>query len=61
MCNVDEVKKQADRMHQTAQKSGNANDYVLAAELYEKCGLYNMARQCREAADKCQKGAAVNA
>lgn len=58
---MDEVKKQADRMHQTAQKSGNANDYVLAAELYEKCGLYNMARQCREAADKCQKGAAVNA
>ena len=54
-------KKQADKLHQAAQKSGNANDYVLAAELYEKCGLYNMARQCREAADKCQKGAAVNA
>ena len=60
MCNVDE-KKQADKLHEAAQKSGNANDYVLAAELYEKCGLYNMARQCREAADKCQKGAAVNA
>ena len=58
---MDEVKKQADRMHQTAQKSGNANDYVLAAELYEKCGLYNMARQCREAAEKLQKSEVVNA
>lgn len=54
-------KKQADKLHEAAQKSGNANDYVLAAELYEKCGWYNLARQCREAAEKLQKGAAVNA
>ena len=56
----DDTKKAADRMHKLAQKSGKANDYELAADLYEKAGYYNLARQCREAAQRLQQ-AVVNA
>jgi hypothetical protein len=41
----------ARRMHVIAQQTGHANDYLIAAELFEKCGDYATARQCREAAE----------
>jgi hypothetical protein len=44
------VKRAADRLHQRAQETGIAADYIGAATLYEKCGEYNLARICREAA-----------
>lgn len=47
-----EVRKDADKVHQRAQISGEYSDYIRAAELYEKVGDWDMARRCREAAGR---------
>jgi hypothetical protein len=49
-----QVHKDADKAHRAAQQSGYASDYIKAAELFEKCGDYGMARVCREAAERLQ-------
>ena len=46
-----EIHKDADKIHARAQESGEAVDYLKAAELYEKCGDFQQARVCRDAAD----------
>lgn len=46
----DQLHRQADRLHDYAQQTGEPVDYVLAAEMYEKAGDYESARLCREAA-----------
>ena len=46
-----ELRKDADKAHALAQNSGQAVDYEEAAELYEKCGAFELARVCREAAE----------
>jgi len=48
--------KEADAAHEAAQKSGLATDYIVAAQLYEKCGDFGMARVCREAAERLLRG-----
>ena len=40
----------ARQMHVKAIESGLPDDYIIAAALFEKCGHYNEARVCREAA-----------
>lgn len=45
-----ELKKDADKIHERAQQSGEAVDYIAAATLYERIGEYELARRCREAA-----------
>ncbi len=47
-----EIKKDADKIHARAQQSGEAVDYIKAAELYERCGEFEQARVCRESADR---------
>ena len=47
----------ARRMHVTAQQTGHASDYIIAAELFERCGDYATARHCREAAEVCDESA----
>ena len=47
-----EVRKDADKAHAAAQQSGYPSDYVKAAELYEKVGEFDLARVCREAAER---------
>jgi hypothetical protein len=47
----------ARRMHVIAQQTGHASDYIIAAELFERCGDYVTARQCREAAEVCDESA----
>jgi uncharacterized protein HemY len=49
------VHKEADRAHAAAQQSGKPSDYVKAAELYEKCGDFEQAAQCRNAAESLAK------
>ena len=44
--------READAAHEAAQESGLATDYIVAAQLYEKCGDFGMARICREAAER---------
>ncbi len=44
-------KKLADKMLAKARQSGQADDYMIAAQLYEQAGYYASARQCREAAE----------
>jgi hypothetical protein len=44
--------KAARKMHVRAMQSGQPSDYLLAADLFEKCGRYDDARACRDAADK---------
>jgi hypothetical protein len=51
-----QVHRDADRKHQYAQTTGRAVDYIAAAEMYEKCGDFNQARVCREAAAALGKG-----
>lgn len=46
-----ETHKRADRLHDRAQQTGRAEDYTAAADLYERCGMYEKARVCREAAE----------
>ena len=46
------VHKDADKIHQLAQNTGDANGYIRAAELYEKAGDFEQARLCREAAER---------
>ena len=50
-----EVRKDADKAHAAAQHSGYASDYVKAAELYERVGEYELARVCRDAAERLAK------
>ncbi len=50
-----EVHKDADRLHARAQQTGVAADYIRAAELYERCGDFEQARACREAAERLAK------
>ena len=47
--------KTADAAHEAAQQSGLASDYIIAAQLYEKCGDFALARVCREAAERSNK------
>lgn len=49
------VHKEAAQKHQQAQRSGNYMDYLDAAELYEKCGDFQKATVCREAAEKLMR------
>lgn len=41
----------ARKMHTKANLSGLYDDYIIAADLFEKCGHYNEARICREQAE----------
>jgi hypothetical protein len=50
-----ELKKDADKIRERARQTGEAVDYIAAAELYEKCGAWDDARQCREAAARLAK------
>lgn len=47
-----ETHKDADRMHQHAQDTGERAAYIAAAQLYERCGEYALAAVCREAAER---------
>lgn len=47
--------KEADKVHEAAQKSGQAYDYIKAAELYERCGDFEQAAICRNAAARLAK------
>jgi hypothetical protein len=42
----------ADKVHENAQRSGQASDYLYAARLYEEAGDYAAAAKCREAAER---------
>lgn len=46
-----EIHKNADKVHAKAQDSGDAYDYIVAAQLYEYAGDWDQARVCREAAE----------
>jgi len=54
--NIDRYEKvlhrEADAAHEAAQQSGLVSDYIVAAQLYEKCGDFDLARICREAAER---------
>ena len=41
----------ARKMHVKAIESGLYDDYIIAADLFEKCGHYDDARICREDAE----------
>lgn len=49
-----ELHKRADRLHDYAQRTGLAFDYIKAAEAYERSGDYEAARLCREAAARLE-------
>jgi hypothetical protein len=50
MNDKNETLKAARKMHVMAMESGKEYDYLLAADLFEKCGHYDDARACRDAA-----------
>lgn len=50
-----DTKKQADRLHEHAQQTGDPYDYTRAAVLYNRCGDYEQERVCLEAADALMK------
>lgn len=50
-----EIHKDADKAHEAAQRSGDAYDYIKAAELYEACGDMRQAAICRNAAERLAK------
>ena len=45
-----EIRKDADKMHAHAQSTGLAEAYERAAQLYERCGDFEQARVCYNAA-----------
>ena len=49
-----ETLHKARRMHVAAMQSGQTYDFILAAELFEKCGHYDDARTCREVAERLE-------
>lgn len=49
-----EIRKDADKMHKHAQDTGIPQAYIAAAQLYEKCGDFDVAAVCREAAERLQ-------
>jgi hypothetical protein len=50
-----QVHRDADRVHERAQNSGEATDYLAAAELYHQSGDYKQEATCREAAEALMK------
>lgn len=50
-----QIHRDADRIRSLAQQTGDAVAYIQAAELYERCGDFDKARICREAAEKLAK------
>jgi hypothetical protein len=47
-----QLHRDADRLHELAQRTGDRAAYIRAAELYELCGDYRQARICRECAER---------
>lgn len=51
----EQIKRNADRVHEHAQKTGDPYAYLKAAQLYNACGDYKQERQCMEAVDALMK------
>lgn len=48
--------REAERLHQYAQNTGDPIAYTRAASLYDKVGDFRKAAECREAADRLRAG-----
>jgi hypothetical protein len=47
-----ETHNRAERLHESAQQTGDKAAYIRAAELYERAGDFEKALVCRNAADR---------
>lgn len=47
----------AQQAHKKAQETGDAIEYLKAAELYRKAGCKELAKQCEDAAERLQVNA----